>query len=80
MLSVTFLRVLVPAFIPLLCQVEHSQILEDLTHPHVTEEPEQVRRSLTIHLDPYEATAGTHAIVLCTEWDEFVVSPIAYLL
>nr|CAD7263337.1 unnamed protein product [Timema shepardi] len=54
-------------------QVDHSQILEDLTHPSVTEEPEQVRSNLVLHSDPYSATAGTHAIVLCTEWDEFMM-------
>ncbi|KAE8749279.1 hypothetical protein FOCC_FOCC003986 [Frankliniella occidentalis] len=53
-------------------KVEHSQILDDLTHPYVTDEPEQVKKSITIHSDPYEATAGTHAIVICTEWDEFI--------
>lgn len=53
-------------------KVERSQIMDDLTHPSVTDYPEQVRKSITIHSDPYEATAGTHAIVLCTEWDEFV--------
>lgn len=54
-------------------QVEHSQITEDLTHPYVTDEPENIKKSITIHSDPYEATSGTHAIVLCTEWDEFKV-------
>nr|CAD7413931.1 unnamed protein product [Timema poppensis] len=54
-------------------KVDHSQILEDLTHPSVTEEPEQVRSNLVLHSDPYSATAGTHAIVLCTEWDEFMM-------
>ncbi|CAG2062763.1 unnamed protein product, partial [Timema podura] len=54
-------------------KVDHSQILEDLTHPSVTEEPEQVRSNVVLHSDPYSATAGTHAIVLCTEWDEFMM-------
>ncbi|XP_046996990.1 UDP-glucose 6-dehydrogenase isoform X1 [Schistocerca americana] len=53
-------------------KVEPSQILEDLTHPSVTEEPEKVKKSIEIHSDAYTATKGTHAIVLCTEWDEFV--------
>ncbi len=30
---------------------------------------------VTVHQDPYEASAGAHAIVVCTEWDEFAVSP-----
>lgn len=28
---------------------------------------------VTIHSDPYEAATGTHALVICTEWDEFIV-------
>jgi UDPglucose 6-dehydrogenase len=54
-------------------KVEPSQIIDDLTHPSVTKEPESVKNSISIHSDPYSATKGTHAIVLCTEWDEFMV-------
>ncbi|XP_031347802.1 UDP-glucose 6-dehydrogenase isoform X1 [Photinus pyralis] len=53
-------------------KVEESQIFEDLTHPSICESPEYVRKSVKIHEDAYTATAGTHAIVLCTEWDEFI--------
>lgn len=53
--------------------MERSQIIDDLTHPSITEEPENIKNSITIHSDPYTATMGTHAIVLCTEWDEFMV-------
>lgn len=60
-------------------QVEHSQIMEDLTHPYVTDEPENIKKSITIHSDPYQATSGTHAIVLCTEWDEFKVGLAIFL-
>ncbi|PSN57907.1 UDP-glucose 6-dehydrogenase [Blattella germanica] len=52
--------------------VEPTQIVDDLTHPSVTEEPEKVKSSIKIHNDPYSATMGTHAIVVCTEWDEFM--------
>ncbi|KAL1130512.1 hypothetical protein AAG570_011758 [Ranatra chinensis] len=51
--------------------VENCQILEDLTHPYITDEPENVKDSITIHSNAYSATSGTHAIVVCTEWDEF---------
>ena len=56
--------------------MEPSQIIDDLTHPSVTKEPESVKNSVSIHSDPYSATKGTHAIVLCTEWDEFMVRRI----
>ncbi|XP_046388450.1 UDP-glucose 6-dehydrogenase [Ischnura elegans] len=52
-------------------KVDHDQIIQDLTHPTVTDEPENVKNSIVIHSDPYSATNATHAIVLCTEWDEF---------
>ncbi|CAD7002323.1 unnamed protein product [Ceratitis capitata] len=53
-------------------KVEPEQIIDDLTHPCVTESPESVKKAVQIHSDPYSAVRGTHAIVLCTEWDEFV--------
>lgn len=55
-------------------QVEESQIYEDLTHPSLCENPEHVRKVVKVHKDAYSATKGTHAIVVCTEWDEFIVS------
>lgn len=54
--------------------MEYEQIQRDLTHPYVTDNPESVIKSIEIHDNPYSAAANTHAIVLCTEWDEFVVS------
>lgn len=55
-------------------KVDEFQIMEDLTHPSIAESPERVRKVVRVHCDPYEAVKGTYAIVLCTEWDEFVVS------
>lgn len=55
-------------------KVDHQQIVEDLTHPCVTESPEYVRKAIEIFDNAYDAVADTYAIVLCTEWDEFVVS------
>lgn len=53
-------------------KVEKSQIMLDLTSPRVTDCPDEIRKSINIFNDPYEAVVGTHAIVICTEWDEFV--------
>lgn len=54
-------------------KVDHQQILEDLTHPCVTDSPEYVRKAIDIFDNAYDAVKDTYAIVLCTEWDEFVV-------
>lgn len=60
-------------------KVEPEQIIDDLTHPSVTESPEDVRKAVQIHSDPYSAVRGTHALVICTEWDEFVVGFYIYI-
>ena len=33
-----------------------------------------VDRLITIENDPYKAVEAAHALVICTEWDEFKVS------
>jgi UDPglucose 6-dehydrogenase len=43
----------------------------DLTSPRVTDCPEEVKKSIEIFTDAYSAVENTHAIVICTEWDEF---------
>lgn len=53
-------------------QVEESQIYFDLTSPRVTNSPESIRKAVKVFQDPYEAAKGTHAVVICTEWDEFI--------
>lgn len=52
----------------------------DLSHPCVIAEPEMIKNRVCIYKDAYDATKNTHAIVLCTEWDEFVVSLFIYYL
>ncbi|KAH1002630.1 hypothetical protein HUJ04_008699 [Dendroctonus ponderosae] len=51
-------------------KVEKPQIYEDLKYVGVTDE--QFQRHVTICNDAYLATKECHAVVLCTEWDEFV--------
>ncbi|KAK2181016.1 hypothetical protein NP493_415g01005 [Ridgeia piscesae] len=51
-------------------KVDHKQIVSDLTDPAVSDK-ETVDKLVTITTDPYEAAKGAHAIVICTEWDEF---------
>lgn len=54
-------------------KVESEQIFSDLTSPSVTENPEYVRSAVKIQSDPYSAVERAHAIVVCTEWDDFQV-------
>ncbi|XP_033231209.1 UDP-glucose 6-dehydrogenase [Belonocnema kinseyi] len=53
-------------------KVEEEQIMVDLSHSCVIAEPEMIKNRISIHKHAYDATKNTHAIVLCTEWDEFV--------
>jgi len=53
--------------------VEPGQIKKDLTHPYITDNPENVIKAIEIHDNPYRVSHSTQAIVICTEWDEFVV-------
>ncbi|KAJ7393391.1 hypothetical protein OS493_006363 [Desmophyllum pertusum] len=52
-------------------KVEKDQIHLELTHPSISEDPERVDRLITIVTDPYKAVESAHALVICTEWDEF---------
>jgi UDPglucose 6-dehydrogenase len=54
-------------------KVEESQIIFDLTSSEVTDSPDNVKKAITVFSNPYDAIAETHAMVICTEWDEFVV-------
>ena len=52
-------------------KVQHEQIRMDLTDPSILPDPQQFDKLVTIATDPYTAVEGAHAIVICTEWDEF---------
>ncbi|XKL61529.1 hypothetical protein PGB90_008586 [Kerria lacca] len=51
-------------------KVFHEQIINDLVY--ATRDPEKVNKSVNIFSDPYTAANYSHAIVICTEWDEFI--------
>lgn len=53
-------------------QVIHKQIIKDLTD--ATGDVDRVNRLIEIFPDPYSAAVNSHAIIICTEWDEFIVS------
>lgn len=46
----------------------------DLKHPSICDDETLVDRLINISHEPYNAMSGSHAIVVCTEWDEFKVS------
>lgn len=50
--------------------MESEQIVMDLSPDEENPVPHP---NVTIYDDPYKAAHGTHALVICTEWDEFVV-------
>ncbi|KAL8559568.1 hypothetical protein ACOMHN_018731 [Nucella lapillus] len=52
-------------------KVKKDQIIRDLTRPEITDCPERVQELVSICPDAYTAAANSHALVICTEWDEF---------
>ena len=52
-------------------QVTREQIIMDLTAPSIMSSPDRFEKLVTISKDPYEAVRDAHALVICTEWDEF---------
>ncbi|EGD72368.1 UDP-glucose 6-dehydrogenase [Salpingoeca rosetta] len=52
-------------------KVKHAQIVHDLKSVS-RDDPARVERLVSIETDPYAAMSGAHAIVVLTEWDEFV--------
>lgn len=52
-------------------KVEHDQIIEDLTHPSISDDPKRVTELINIASCPYEAAKDAHAILVLTEWSEF---------
>ena len=53
-------------------KVEKQQIEMDLTDPMIMSDASRFDRLVTIASDPYSAVQGAHAIIICTEWDEFI--------
>ncbi|KAL5011727.1 hypothetical protein ScPMuIL_010278 [Solemya velum] len=52
-------------------KVNHDQIMWELMKPEISENPERVKELVEICDSPYHAIEGTHALAVCTEWDEF---------
>jgi UDPglucose 6-dehydrogenase len=54
-------------------QVEENQIILELSNPQLNLPLDAVKKNIKLVHDPYEACISSHAIVVCTEWDEFRV-------
>lgn len=52
-------------------KVEKEQIVHDFDEYKVLGEGQTFESAVSIAKDPYEAAAGSHAIAIMTEWDEF---------
>ncbi|XP_070196953.1 UDP-glucose 6-dehydrogenase-like isoform X1 [Littorina saxatilis] len=53
-------------------KVKKEQILKDLSsRPEIFDSPDRLNELVTICPDAYTAAADSHALVICTEWDEF---------
>jgi UDPglucose 6-dehydrogenase len=52
-------------------KVSREQIIRDLTDPAISLDASRVERQVRIIDSAYECISGTHAIAVCTEWDEF---------
>ncbi|XP_023328671.1 UDP-glucose 6-dehydrogenase isoform X2 [Eurytemora carolleeae] len=50
-------------------KVSKGQVRIDLED---SENPERFDKLVSCHLDPYTAASEAHAVVICTEWDEFL--------
>lgn len=54
-------------------QVEEEQIMLEMSNPQFNYTFDTLKQKINICHDPYEACDKSHAIVICTEWDEFKV-------
>ena len=52
-------------------KVSYQQICRDLNHSNGTTNGHVNDKGFEVMKSPYEAALKAHAIVICTEWDEF---------
>lgn len=52
-------------------KVDPQQMIHELKSLEYQEKDIEIGKYITIHDDPYKAAQEAHAIVVCTEWDEF---------
>lgn len=54
-------------------KVDEKQIIIELSNHQLNLPTDVVKKRVTVVTDPYEAAKDSHAIIVCTEWDEFKV-------
>lgn len=56
-------------------KVDYEQMILELSNPQLNLPIEMVKRKVQLYsTDVIEACKGSHALVICTEWDIFKVS------
>lgn len=53
-------------------KVTQDQVFMELFQPSLGPDSQRERSLVSCHQDPYSAATDAHAVVICTEWDEFV--------
>merc|ERR1712106_1030977 len=54
-------------------KVTEQQVRMELSQSCISpEQPDRIDRLVTCHTDAYSAASNAHAVVICTEWDEFI--------
>lgn len=52
-------------------KVLKEKIYLEMTHPDICADREKVNKLVSVEQDVYKAVEKAHALVICTEWDEF---------
>jgi len=64
-------RALLSIYDPQVSEEQMKFDLKDCVENSIKDNPPSVDELVKYETDPYEAAAGAHAIIICTEWDEF---------
>ena len=53
-------------------KVTEGQVMMELSSLFPEAAEDRINQLVSCHSDPYQAATRSHAVVICTEWDEFV--------
>ncbi|KJE89479.1 UDP-glucose dehydrogenase [Capsaspora owczarzaki ATCC 30864] len=52
-------------------KVSEDQVVRDLSEPGLLSNVDKIKKGVTMYSSAYDAVKDAHAIIVCTEWDEF---------